>query len=116
MSVVNFSDIPIIGKTREWKELSFEFMPIAKAPVVDVPGAKPEIVGYQFVFKGMRSDGIPCQVVHVIEKAKVVDDPILTAFQFVRNGLTHLESYRTCACLPNQPCPLHAARLPGKAS
>jgi len=109
-------NIPIIGQTRAWKELRFEFQPIVEPPPPEFPDANPRIVGWQFGFVGIRSDGIACMAPIIIKPEQVpAEASIPTLFKMVQVAAQHFESYRQCECRAGEVCRIHRPMHTGQA-
>ena len=107
MAIISAPGIPIIGRSGSWSELHFGFQPLVKAPLIDSPVSKPELIGWGIRMMGVRSDGTPVIQDAIIDIAKITKDPIATVLSVVQTLVGNFDTFRNCSCVPGSVCQLH---------
>lgn len=113
MTVHQFPNVPIVGQ-RSWKSFDVQIRQLDPADVW-VPTGK--LVAQQFPrglfiiqVSGVRSDDLPCQMVGQLPGNGFAEPARLG--MFIATLTAHLQTYRDCACAPNDMCALHRGGVP----
>ena len=100
---MNNAAIPIIGKTKTWKDVKFVFNPMGHPPLV--AGGQPTITAWIFGFMGVRSDDFPVNCLTAVTVEKLSSPEAI--FKAITVMTDNFESFRNCRCLPEHPCDQH---------
>lgn len=105
---------PFVGPERHWKACGMQ--PIQQIDPNMVWPSSGQKVRFAFpdglfmiVVEGIRSDGMPC-IVHQPVRYSVFKHPINLGV-LISGMWAQLNSYRDCACVPHEPCKLHAPEV-----